>query len=42
MIALGEVKQGMRHAVAFHLEGLREEGLPVPEPTALRAYVEGT
>jgi predicted RNase H-like HicB family nuclease len=37
---LEEVKQVMREAIAFHLEGLREEGLPIPEPTTLAEYVE--
>jgi predicted RNase H-like HicB family nuclease len=37
---LDEVKQVMREAIAFHLGGLREEGLPVPPPTSLCAYVE--
>jgi predicted RNase H-like HicB family nuclease len=27
-------------AIRFHLDGLREEGLPVPEPTSLVEYVE--
>lgn len=29
-----EVEANMREAVRFHLDGLREEGLPIPEPTA--------
>lgn len=37
---LEEVKQVMREAIAFHLEGLRAEGLPIPEPTTLAEYVE--
>jgi predicted RNase H-like HicB family nuclease len=27
-----EAEQNMREAIAFHLDGLREEGGPVPEP----------
>jgi predicted RNase H-like HicB family nuclease len=27
-----EVEQLMRDAIPFHLDGLREAGLPVPEP----------
>jgi predicted RNase H-like HicB family nuclease len=27
-------------AIAFHLDSLREEGLPIPEPTTLCEYVE--
>jgi predicted RNase H-like HicB family nuclease len=37
---LEEVKLLIREAIAFHLEGLREESLPVPEPTTLAEYVE--
>jgi predicted RNase H-like HicB family nuclease len=39
---LEEVKQVMREAIAFHIEGLREEGLPIPEPTTLAEYIEAT
>jgi predicted RNase H-like HicB family nuclease len=37
---LDEVKRLMREAIAFHIEGLREEGLPIPSPTSLCEYVE--
>lgn len=30
----------MREAIAFHLEGLEEEGLPVPAPSSRSSYVE--
>jgi predicted RNase H-like HicB family nuclease len=30
----------MREAIEFHLEGLREEGYPIPEPQASSFYVE--
>jgi predicted RNase H-like HicB family nuclease len=29
----GEVERAMREAVAFHLDGMREDGLPIPELT---------
>jgi predicted RNase H-like HicB family nuclease len=29
-----EVQQLIREAIEFHLEGLREDNLPVPEPSA--------
>jgi predicted RNase H-like HicB family nuclease len=35
-----EVEQNMREAIAFHLDGLREEGQDVPEPHTYSAYVE--
>lgn len=30
----------MRDAIAFHLEGLTEDGEPIPEPTGPGIYVE--
>jgi predicted RNase H-like HicB family nuclease len=35
-----EVEHNMRAAIEFHLEGLRLEGLPVPEPHTFSTYVE--
>lgn len=35
-----EVEQLMREAVAFHLEGMRENGLAVPPPHTYATYVE--
>jgi predicted RNase H-like HicB family nuclease len=35
-----EVKQLMQEAIEFHLEGMREDGLPIPEPTTLVDYAE--
>ncbi len=35
-----EVESEIRDAIAFHLDGLREDGLTVPEPTSLCEYVE--
>ncbi len=35
-----EVEQNMRETIAFHLDGLREEGQTVPEPHTYSAYVE--
>lgn len=35
-----EVEQNMRDAVEFHLDGLKLEGLEVPQPTTSSAYVE--
>ncbi len=43
-VATGEtpevVEQQIREAIEFHLDGLHEDGLPVPEPTTLCGYVE--
>jgi predicted RNase H-like HicB family nuclease len=35
-----EVTRLIREGIVFHLEGLREDGLPIPEPTTLAEYVE--
>ncbi len=35
-----EVKRLIREAVAFHIEGMREDGLPIPVPTTRTEYVE--
>lgn len=35
-----EVEHNMKDAIAFHLDGLRMEGLTVPEPQTYSAYVE--
>ena len=37
-----EINQQIKEAIAFHLEGLRKEGLPIPEPTTLCEYVEAS
>jgi predicted RNase H-like HicB family nuclease len=35
-----EVERNMREAIEFHLDGLREEGYPLPEPHSASTYVE--
>lgn len=35
-----EVRERMREAIELHLAGMREDGLPIPEPTSLADYVE--
>jgi predicted RNase H-like HicB family nuclease len=35
-----EVEANMREAIAFHIDGLREEGAEVPQPHTHSAYVE--
>jgi predicted RNase H-like HicB family nuclease len=34
------VEENMRDAIRFHIDGLREDGLPVPEPLAIADYVD--
>jgi predicted RNase H-like HicB family nuclease len=35
-----EVEAQIREAISFHLEGLREDGLPVPAPASRVEYVD--
>lgn len=35
-----EVSVNIREAIHLHLQGLREDGLPIPAPTSLCDYVE--
>lgn len=35
-----EVKAEIREAIELHLEGMREDGLPIPKPTSSAEYVE--
>jgi predicted RNase H-like HicB family nuclease len=35
-----EVAREMQGAIRFHIEGMHEDGLPVPEPTSVAEYVE--
>jgi predicted RNase H-like HicB family nuclease len=35
-----EVRKLIARAVSFHLEGLREDGLPIPEPVTECEYLE--
>ncbi|GAX34602.1 type II toxin-antitoxin system HicB family antitoxin [Nodularia sp. NIES-3585] len=37
---IAEVEQEIKAAITFHLEGLREEGWPIPEATTLCEYVD--
>jgi predicted RNase H-like HicB family nuclease len=37
---LGETGDAIREAILFHLEGLREDGAPIPSPSSTVEYVE--
>jgi predicted RNase H-like HicB family nuclease len=43
-VATGEtaaaVKAEIRDAIRFHIDGLKEDGLPVPVPTTIADYVD--
>jgi predicted RNase H-like HicB family nuclease len=36
---LKETERMMREAIEFHIEGLREDGLPIPEPSTVADYI---
>ena len=35
-----EVEKNIREAISFHIEGLKEDGLSVPEPASSTEYIE--
>ena len=35
-----EAEREIREAIAFHIAGLREDGVPVPEPASVVEYVD--
>jgi predicted RNase H-like HicB family nuclease len=37
---VADVEQEIRAAIRFHIEGLREDGLPIPDATSSVEYVE--
>jgi predicted RNase H-like HicB family nuclease len=36
---LQEAERRMKEAIEFHLDGLREDGIPIPEPTTVGDYI---
>ena len=34
------VEEELRAAIRFHIDGLRADGLPVPEPSSIADYIE--
>jgi predicted RNase H-like HicB family nuclease len=37
-----EAEREIREAIEFHLSGLREDGLPIPQPSSRVEYVDVT
>ena len=37
---VAEVETEIREAISFHLEGMREDGMPVPEPSSQVEYID--
>lgn len=38
--SIADTEQAIREAIEFHIEGLREDGASVPQPTSRVDYVE--
>jgi predicted RNase H-like HicB family nuclease len=38
--SVAELERELREAIRFHIDGLKEDGLPVPPPSAVAEYVE--
>ena len=39
-VTVAEVESEIREAIAFHIEGMREDGCTIPEPSSQVEYVE--
>jgi predicted RNase H-like HicB family nuclease len=39
-VTVDETHQLIHEAIEFHLDGMRADGLPIPEPTSQVEYVE--
>jgi hypothetical protein len=37
---VAETEEAIREAIRFHLEGLRKDGAPIPEPSSQVEYME--
>jgi predicted RNase H-like HicB family nuclease len=35
-----EVEKNIKEAISFHVKGLQEDGLPIPEPSSFAEYIE--
>ena len=34
------IEREIREAIRFHIEGLKEDGLPLPQPTSIAEYID--
>lgn len=39
-VTIDEVESNIKEAISFHIEGLQEDGLPIPKPTTVCEFVE--
>jgi len=37
---INAVRRNIKEAIEFHIDGLREDGLPIPEPSSVAESVE--
>ncbi len=37
---VSETEERIKEAISFHIEGIKEDGLPIPEPTTICEYIE--
>jgi predicted RNase H-like HicB family nuclease len=38
--SIAEIETQIRDAIRFHIDGLKEDGLPVPVPSSVAEYVD--
>ena len=38
--SIEEAEQNIRAAIEFHLDGMRDDGDPIPDPTTVTVFVE--
>lgn len=38
--SLEEIETSIRTAITFHLDGMREDGLPIPQPSSRVEYID--
>lgn len=38
--SVADVEKEIRGAIRFHIEGLKQDGLPIPSPSSIAEYVE--
>jgi len=39
-VTVADAERNIREAIAFHIDGLREDGLEIPPPTSHCEYIE--
>ncbi|MFQ5962899.1 MAG: type II toxin-antitoxin system HicB family antitoxin [Candidatus Scalinduaceae bacterium] len=39
---VSEAEKNIKEAISFYIDGLKEDGLPVPEPSTICEYIETT